>query len=89
MSISTQARAQLRAAFATGASIAVLALSAAPAHAQNEPQPDVPSDTPAPAADQGANTILVTGSRIARRDYTATSPIVTETSGAVLSQTTD
>jgi len=37
----------------------------------------VPSDTPAPAADQGANTILVTGSRIARRDYTATSPIVT------------
>ena len=77
--ISTDRRARLRAAFAAGASIAALALSAAPAQAQNEPQPEIPSGTPAPAASdpQGSNTILVTGSRIARRDYTATSPIVT------------
>ena len=36
-------------------------------------------ETPAPAAEasSGANQIIVTGSRIARRDYSATSPIVT------------
>jgi iron complex outermembrane recepter protein len=76
---SRKGRARLHAAFATGASVAVLALSA-PAQAQNEPQPVIPGEeTPAPAAagEAGSNTILVTGSRIARRDYTATSPIVT------------
>src|SRR5690606_17476818 len=48
---------------------------AAPASAQNE----APSDTPAPAtaSEDDSNRIVVTGSRIARRDYNATSPIVT------------
>src|SRR5688572_4093608 len=54
------------------------AIVAAPAWAQASGEPDpapAPGDTaetPAPA-----NSIVVTGSRIARRDYTATSPIVT------------
>jgi outer membrane receptor protein involved in Fe transport len=78
---SREGRARRRAAFATGASLAVLTLWAAPAQAQNEPQPVIPGEqTPPPAAsgDTGSNTILVTGSRIARnRDFTATSPITT------------
>jgi outer membrane receptor protein involved in Fe transport len=79
-SISIDGRARLRAAFAAGASLAALTLWATPVLAQNEPQPEIPGEeTPAPAASDasGGNTILVTGSRIARRDYTATSPIVT------------
>ncbi|HEY6817018.1 MAG TPA: TonB-dependent receptor [Croceibacterium sp.] len=71
-------RARLRAAYVGGASLAALTLWAAPAPAQNEPQPVVPGQETAAASEgQDTNTILVTGSRIARRDYTATSPIVT------------
>src|SRR5690606_14189486 len=54
---------------------AVFALGmAAPAAAQDEPagEEDAAEETAAPA-----NSIVVTGSRIARQDYTATSPIVT------------
>lgn len=64
----------------------LLVLGAAPAFAQNAPQPTTPvpqaSDPAAPtqpgnaAAEGTEREIVVTGSRIARRDYTADSPIV-------------
>jgi outer membrane receptor protein involved in Fe transport len=58
-------------------SASALALAGTPAFAQDEP------DAAEMAADAGANEIVVTGSRIARRDFEAASPIVTLGADAV------
>lgn len=58
---------------------AILAALAAPAHAQSAPETD------APAAETEVQEIVVTGSRIARRDFQAASPIVTMDSSTVAS----
>jgi iron complex outermembrane receptor protein len=64
--------------------VAGLALLASPAMAQNQATapasaaaPDEEEGTPATTNAAGENRIIVTGSRIARRDFSATSPIVT------------
>jgi outer membrane receptor protein involved in Fe transport len=55
-----------------GVGLSVLAI-AVPAHAQDAPT----SDTPSTAATSKDDEIIVTGSRIARKDYTSKSPTVT------------
>lgn len=57
----------LRMSLACGACLAALAIA----------QPAAAQDSGEPEAAAPANTIVVTGSRIARRDFSATSPIVT------------
>ncbi len=66
--------------FATGASLMTLAIAAMPLAAAAQEAPTV-----APAAQEsgGQADIVVTGSRVARRDYQATSPIVTVSSEAI------
>ncbi|HMN53422.1 MAG TPA: hypothetical protein PKC32_04455, partial [Sphingopyxis sp.] len=63
-------------------SASAFALAGTPAFAQDEP---AAAET---AADAGANEIVVTGSRIARRDFEAASPIVTPIGTAITSTTT-
>jgi len=63
----------LRAMLSSSVALAAMAATQ-PAFAQDEPS--APAQQPA-AAEDGEATIVVTGSRIARRDYTATSPITT------------
>lgn len=67
--------------FATGVSTMALAVAALPFAAQAQ---EAPAVAPAPAAGDAAQPdIVVTGSRVARRDYQATSPIVTVSSDAI------
>lgn len=56
----------------------VLGCLATPAWAQSAPDTDQPDSAPAPSAGSGqGGDIVVTGSRIARRDYVSSSPIST------------
>ncbi|BBC72125.1 conserved hypothetical protein [Altererythrobacter sp. B11] len=64
-----------RAILLAGAACAIAA--AAPAHAQQAEQGNEPEAQRSEAAAPAENRIVVTGSRIQRPDYTATSPIVT------------
>lgn len=69
-----QNRTAVKALFLAG-SMGVVAF-AAPASAQDQETAERPAETPA-ANQDNQNSIVVTGSRIQRRDYNATSPIVT------------
>ena len=62
---------------------AAAALLAAAAQAQTTPQPAGPQATPEPTASSTVQEIVVTGSRIARRDYASDTPIVTVGQGAI------
>ena len=70
--------------FAKGVSTMALAMAALPFAAQAQEAPAVaPAQGDEAQADSGQAEIVITGSRIARRDYQATSPIVTVSSDAL------
>jgi outer membrane receptor protein involved in Fe transport len=58
------------------ASASSMTMVAVPAFAQGQPQPAAATDA-TPVGDSQAAAIIITGSRIARKDYTANSPTVT------------
>ena len=55
----------------------LIGFAASPAFAQEVPQQDIPAAPAAEAASAGGGTIVVTGSRIQRRDFESDSPIIT------------
>lgn len=68
-----------------GLGIGLLALTAAamPLHAAEQTTPAAPAATSQTADPDALDTIVVTGSRISRRDYNAESPITTISSSAI------
>lgn len=67
----------LRTLLLSGVGIGLCSLTISPAAAQSTPAP-APVATPTPAGgDTSGQEIVVTGSRIARRDFSSTTPIVT------------
>ncbi len=72
--MSKSVRASLIAAALTGASLGVLAAASSASAQQTTP---TPAPTPADSGAATGSEVVVTGSRIARRDYVAESPILT------------